>query len=73
MSSFAGRTFRPFKVGLNTIGGKSGVARTKVQTVGAAKKIIAGTTQVLPPKPPMKTSKRITIKPVQSFGKKKYK
>lgn len=73
MASFAGRTFRPFKVALNTVGGKGGTARTKIQTVGAAKKIIAGTqTPPLPP-PPTPTSKRIVARQRQSFGNKKFK
>lgn len=73
MGSFAGRTFRPFKVGLNMVGGKGGTTRTRIQTVGAAKKLIAGSQTPPLPAPPTPTSKRVTIKPVQSFGKKKFK
>lgn len=73
MASFAGRTFRPFRVALNSVGGKGGTARTRIQTVGAAKKLIAGVKNAPLPAPPTPTSKRVTIKPVQSFGKKKFK
>jgi len=73
MGSFAGRTFRPFKVALNSVGGKSGVARTRIQTVAAAKKIVAGVATAPLPAPPTPTSKRIVARQRQSFGNKKFK
>ena len=72
-SSFAGRTFRPFKVGLNAVGGKGGTTRTRIQTGGAAKKLIAGNRTPALPLPPTPTSKRIVARQRQSFGTKKYK
>ena len=69
MGSFAGRTFRPFKVVLNMVGGKGGTTRTKIQTVGAAKKIIAGSQTPPLPAPPTPTSKRIVARPRLKLGK----
>lgn len=69
MGSFAGRTFRPFKVALNMVGGKGGTTRTKIQTVGAAKKIIAGSQTPPLPAPPTPTSKRIVARPRLKLGK----
>ena len=68
MASFAGRTFKPFKVGLNSVGGKRGTARTKIKTVGAAKKLAGARTATLP-LPPTPTSKRIVMKPRMQIGK----
>ena len=68
MSSYAGRAFRPFKVGLNSVGGKGGTTRTKIQTIGAAQKLAGAKTASLP-LPPTPTSKRIVMKPRLKLGK----
>jgi hypothetical protein len=68
MASFAGKTFKPFKVALNSVGGKRGASRTKIQTVGAAKKL-AGAKMATLPLPPTPTSKRVVMKPRLKLGK----
>lgn len=74
---YAGKTFRTAKVSVNrvTMAQRLRGATSTPTVVGVkrSKKIIAGSQTPPLPAPPTPTSKRVTIKPVQSFGKKKFK